>query len=395
VGAGILGSAVAHELARRNKTDWVVVDADLQGEFSSTERNAGGVRQLWHHPINIELSRRSIAFFESIAQEVGFHQKGYLWLYSKTTKAIGEQTWQTVQQHKLPYEKLSVQELRNLFPFINKTDDLEFAILGTKDGILNANAVKDYYRKTARSAGLQFLDRVWVKSLKEKGRTTELKVQRLNANTDIESLLTLKLPETEWGKSETWEADRVIVCGGAWAKLLLQPLAAEPEIQPIRRQIAFFKCDQLDMSPYGMVVDSSGVYFHAEGGNILSGYVLKNEVPGFNLKYDSNFFEDHIWPKLYERASVFESLKPVNGWAGLYSYTPDTSGILGRVPHTKNIFELHSLTGRGVMQSHGAAVAMADLIEHGDFRALDATCLSRDRFAQADKSKWLSEALHI
>jgi len=72
VGAGVIGSAVAYELSRRGVKGIHVFDADLQGGLSSTERNAGGVRHLWEQQVNVELSRQSIKFFESIAPEIGF-----------------------------------------------------------------------------------------------------------------------------------------------------------------------------------------------------------------------------------------------------------------------------------------------------------------------------------
>jgi sarcosine oxidase subunit beta len=83
----------------------------------------------------------------------------------------------------------------------------------------------------------------------------------------------------------------------------------------------------------------------------------------------------------------------VRGWAGLYDVTPDRSGIAGAVRGFSNLFEAHSFTGRGVMQSYGIASALAALIETGRFEGVDLAPLTRERFA--DPSRLVTEELHI
>jgi glycine/D-amino acid oxidase-like deaminating enzyme len=83
----------------------------------------------------------------------------------------------------------------------------------------------------------------------------------------------------------------------------------------------------------------------------------------------------------------------VRGWSGLYAVTPDRSGIAGAVEGFSNLFEAHSFTGRGVMQSYGVASAMADLIDTGRNDEECLAPLSRDRFT--DPNRWVVEDLHI
>ena len=143
-----------------------------------------------------------------------------------------------------------------------------------------------------------------------------------------------------------------------------------------------------------MIVDPSGLYLHPEGPHFLAGYSIPDEAPGFDFDYDGDaFFEREIWPRLAHRASSFERCGHVRGWSGLYAVTPDRSGIAGRVAGFSNLFEAHSFTGRGVMQSYAVAEGMASLIASGRFEGFDLGPLTRTRFE--DPARWLIEDLHI
>ena len=140
-----------------------------------------------------------------------------------------------------------------------------------------------------------------------------------------------------------------------------------------------------------MIVDTSGVYFHNEGTHILAGYSPPDTPPGHHFDYDGEpFFIDEIWPRMYARMSCCERMRHVSGWAGLYEVSPDRSAIIGRA--APRIFEAHSFSGRGVMQSYGAGQALAELIAHGEYGEFDAQALTRERF---ERNQLVCEELHI
>ena len=73
--------------------------------------------------------------------------------------------------------------------------------------------------------------------------------------------------------------------------------------------------------------------------------------------------------------------------------TPDRSGIAGPVAGFENLYEAHSFTGRGVMQSFGIATALAERMATGRSGEIDLASLGRDRFDRRDR--WVVEELHI
>src|SRR5712664_3301902 len=124
IGGGIIGSSVAMGLAERG-LKVAVVDIDLSGRLSSSEKNAGGVRATWWQPVNIALCRVSIGLYGTIRDEVGFRQKGYLWLYDAETwpKACDHIPLQRSLGHAI--EMLTPEQVHQRVPEIDKLDRSE------------------------------------------------------------------------------------------------------------------------------------------------------------------------------------------------------------------------------------------------------------------------------
>jgi glycine/D-amino acid oxidase-like deaminating enzyme len=123
IGGGVIGSSVAMGLAERGlKT--VVADIDLSGRLSSSEKNAGGVRATWWQPVNIRLCRASIGYYETISSQLGFRQKGYLWLYDAETwpKAYAHLDLQRSLGH--PIEVLTAARVNRRVPEIDRLDGI-------------------------------------------------------------------------------------------------------------------------------------------------------------------------------------------------------------------------------------------------------------------------------
>jgi glycine/D-amino acid oxidase-like deaminating enzyme len=183
------------------------------------------------------------------------------------------------------------------------------------------------------------------------------------------------------GEDVVLEGKRIVNAGGPWASRLAKLIGYETPVYALRRQVSIFDVRGFDMSEYGMMVDTSGVYFHPEATNILGGYADHEEKPGWNLSYDGeSFFQEKIWMPLFQRASVFEQLKHLTGWGGLYEVSPDQMGVLGAVEGFANVFENHGYSGRGAMQSYAAGRGLAELIHTGKFQTLDLSGMSGTRF---------------
>jgi glycine/D-amino acid oxidase-like deaminating enzyme len=395
VGAGIIGSSLAMALGERGLRS-VSLDIDLSGRLGSSERNAGGVRATWWQPVNIVLCRASIEYYEKIAADVGFLQKGYLWLYDAQTWPGALQHLELQRQLGHPIEELTPQQVSQRVPEIDRLDGIAGATFAPRDGLINPNLLKQHYRERSKERGASYIDRVFINAIEPQSDEVRLSCWQADENLPEEGLMRLmaqdaRAAEPETGRMFELRAGCAAICCGAWSPNLTRLVGVETPTEAVRRQICLVDSRVTDLSAYGMIVDTSGLYFHNEGPHILAGYSPPQEPAGYSFRYDGEeFFMTQIWPRLYARMSCFERLRHVTGWAGLYAVSPDRSAIVGRLG--PRLFEAHSFSGRGVMQSYGAGQALADLIVNGRYERLDASALSRGRF---DSGELISEELHI
>lgn len=416
-GGGIIGSAVAYCLAERGWRDVCVVDLDLAGIYASSELNAGGVRATWWQPVNIETCRQTLDFFRERREEFGFRERGYLWLYDDPEALRIAREKQALQNAQgLGVELLGPGEIAAHCPLLDShLDEIIGATFSPRDGLINPNAVRAYYRREAEALGVRFLNRHYVDGVvtaRVRGENGTRRVEAIDvievAGVDAadasgalrEILTSHRIDRARRLRETRIECEILINCLGAWSTVFSGKLGIRDVTEAVRRQICLVGFERaalpegFDFDALGMVVDASDLYFHPEGGHVLAGYSIPAEAPGFDFTYDgADFFESFIWPRLAHRASAFERCGHVRGWSGLYAVTPDCSGIAGPVPGIANLYEAHSFTGRGVMQSFGVARALAERIVDGASSSCDLAPLGRQRFAT--RESWLPESLHI
>ena len=418
VGGGIVGSALAWALASRGARDVAVVDLDLAGIYASSELNAGGARATWWQPVNIDSCSRTLDFFDEHADAFGFRRRGYLWLYDDVelhAQALEKRALQN--ERGLGVESLAPGDVAERFPLLDRAlDEIVGATFSPRDGLVNPNAVRSWFRAEAERSGVRFLNRHYAVgvetqrvagaggSLRRVSAAHVVEVERKGVLEDAdvlrEILVTHRVPAPLAKRETRIECDVIVNCLGAWSPVFSAKVGVGDVTEPVRRQICLVDVHASDLAPgvdlesLGMIVDASDLYFHPEGPHVLAGYSIPDEGAGFDFDYDGqDFFETHVWPRLAHRASSFERCAHVRGWAGLYAVTPDRSGIAGTVPGFANLFEAHSFTGRGVMQSYAVGLGMAERIDSGRYGEIDLAPLDRRRFP--DPARWVTEALHI
>ncbi len=415
-GGGIIGSAIACALVERGVSDVCVVDLDLAGLYASSELNAGGARATWWQEPNVASCRDTIAFFEANAAEVSLRQRGYLWLYDDVERfARARERSEFQKRLGVSVDLLDLPEISRRFPLLDRNlHEIVGATFSPRDGLVNPNAVRRLYRERATAGGARFLNRHYVEAVevgeREPGQRRIARVHVVEVEKGdpadesglVHRILTQhRVPPESSVDHPSLRPEIFVNALGAWSPLLSARLGVRDWAVPVRRQIAMVDVRARDLPPgvdlhdAGMIVDASGLYFHPEGTYTLAGFSNPDEPAGYDFRYDGDaYFEREVWPRLAHRASAFERCHHVRGWSGLYSVTPDCSGVLGRLPGFSNALEAHSFTGRGVMQSWAVGRGVAELVCDGAFRTLDLSALAGERFLRGPEAL-VKEDLHI
>jgi glycine/D-amino acid oxidase-like deaminating enzyme len=390
IGAGIAGSAVAMHLAEWGVGDVLVVDPDLAGVLSSSERNAGGVRATWWQPENVALCMRTIRHFAAERDRVGFRQEGYLWLHDEVTWPGAAAAAAMQNALGCDIELLAPGEIGRAAPWLEVTDEVLGATRSPQDGLVNPDMVRALYRERARASGARFADRIMVTGLGPCTRSTvpAVAATRLAGSGDHETALSGASPA---GEAITLRAPVVVNAAGAWAGRVASGLGYRSAAYPCPREISVF-ATPADLVGRGMLVDTTGCYVHHESGDlVLAGWSPADHTPRISFAHEGrSFFEREIWPRLARRIPAIEQAEYVRGWVGLYDLSPDRSAICGAVANRPGLYEIHSFSGRGVMQGYAMAELLAERIATG--RAPDLLdAFTGARFGGAE----MTEPLHI
>ncbi len=158
IGGGILGSSGAMALSKRfeqrgERARIAVIDVDLEGEHSSTLKNAGGVRATWRNRANIELSMYSIDFYETIRDEIQFRELGYFWMHDEESWREVKKNYPLYGEYGLLVELYSTGAVPRFLPFVDHLEGIAGLSISRKAGLIDHYSLREYYRREARKMG--------------------------------------------------------------------------------------------------------------------------------------------------------------------------------------------------------------------------------------------------
>ncbi len=346
IGGGIMGLALAWNLAQRGETDIVVLERGylLAG---ASGRNGGGVRMQWGTPTLIELARRSIDLMDRFARDLGinvwFRRGGYLFL-AKSDEVVAkiERSAKLHNKYGVPTQLLTADGARDIVPHLTMTG-VKAAAWNPLDAVIFPWPFLWGYAHAAQKLGVKVETFTKVIGFEQsEGR--------------------LKKVITDRGDIA---CETVVLAAGAWSPQVASLAGVTLPNEPHRHEICSTEPLKPFLGPLVSVLDS-GLYFsQSMRGEIVGGMGDPREPAGMNLGSTQRFLTRYS-QALTEQLPQLGRVKILRQWSGPYDVTPDNSPILGRTPGLPNLLQLSGFVGHGFMMAPAVAERMAAWMATGE-----------------------------
>lgn len=312
IGAGIMGTSAAWELAKRGARV-VVLERSVPGaEASSAAAGILGAQAEAHGAGPMaELclaSRARYAEFASALQketriDVGYRECGVLQVgrdAAAVSKLVAASAWQ--RKRGLSVEKLASKSLRALEPALSS--ELRGGVRFAADSRVEPRALLRALHIAALGRGVRFQSGAFVRRIAVEGE------RAVGAVLDDDSVL---------------RAEHVVVAAGSWTSLI-DGLGLPPgKVIPARGQIVEV---ELPTPPLGHVVFGPGAYLvPRDDGRVLIGSTL--EFVGYEREVTAGAVRD-LLSHAIALVPALEKAALRNTWSNFRPYTKDERPLLGR-----------------------------------------------------------------
>ncbi len=373
IGGAVMGSSIAYFLASNPDFNGkiLVIEKDPTYAQASTSLSAGGIRQQFSNTENIQLSQFGASFIKNINSHlqfdndivsVDFQENGYLFLATEKGLPVLQKNHETQLATGAKVQILDQAQLKAKFDWLN-VDDIAAGSFGYQDsGWFDPHCLTMAFKNKAKSLQVEYMNETVTKIARSGNEITHV----------------------EFSSGEAISGGIIINAAGAQASRIASMAGIEDlPVRSRKRFIFLFKClTQLPNCP--LVVDLSGAYFRPQGQNYICGKLFDNEndpdCEDFHMDY--SVFEEELWPIWAERVPAFDAIKRISSWAGHYAYNiKDQNAIIGNHPIVSNFILANGFSGHGLQQAPGVGRAVSELVTYGQYKTLDLSCFSFERFA--------------
>ena len=335
IGGGIIGCAIAYNLAKRDVKPLVIDKATRVG----TEASWAGAGILTSHASTNEpyptLCRASLALYPTLAEElraetqidIEFIRSGTLSVFFNQTEAAGLIGLADRRVKRgFSAEVLTAEEAWQLEPALAKS--IAGAVLFPEDAHVRNPRMVKALAKGAAKLGTRF----------------RLGNPVTNFVKEDEHIIGVSI------NGETLYADTFVIAAGCWAGSLMNQLGVPIQVEPVRGQIVLVETMP---PPFQHIIDGLGIYIvpRADGRILLGatveyvGYDKTATVDGAKQMIDAGVA---IAPQLANAAfaQTWAGLRPYAKNGPILGYLPGYDNVALATGHFKNGILLAPITGQ-------------------------------------------------
>jgi sarcosine oxidase subunit beta len=332
IGAGVMGLALAYNLALLGQRRVVVLDAHYLA-WGASGRNGGGVRQQWSTEMNIRLMQESVELCAGFARELGINvwmrRGGYLFLArTAASRARMERNVALQNECDVPTRLISPAEAQRLVPELD-VEGFQAACYNATDGIVFPWPFVWGYARAAAKRGVAI--------------HTGTPVEAIENDDAGFRVRTLK---------GTLRAARVVCAAGAWSPEVARLAGVALPDWPVRHEILSTEPLKPFLKPMVSVLET-GLYFSQSLRGEIVGGISMPEAPGpREIRMGSSLaFLQTMARAITQVMPVLSSVKVVRQWAGPYDMSPDGNPIVGEAPGARGFYVCCGFQGHGFMMA--------------------------------------------
>jgi glycine/D-amino acid oxidase-like deaminating enzyme len=365
VGAGLIGTSIAFQLARRGAGSVLLVE---RGTVCSGDSGLcfGMVRRHYSNEVTARLAIRGVEVIKRWAEEVGTGASGYVrtgYLLTATPDRLAalEENVARLRSYGLDTQLVTPTEIADIEPLLS-LDGVAGGAYEADGGFADAQKMTLSWFAAATGFGITpALGR----------RVTALCVERGR----------VRGVETDRGPVD---ADVVVDAAGGWGAQLAGSVGLELQVSLRRVQVAHVR------RPAG------GPHARVTFSDMASNLVLRPDRAGSALvvayqppellgmrdecRHDVDAtYEQTVRTALRERIPAYADAEWLDGFAGAYDFTPDWNPILGWAPGIAGLYLALGWSGHGFKLAPAVGEVVADEVLHVP-PAVDVSALAPDRF---------------
>lgn len=334
IGSGILGASTAYQLAKMG-AEVLIIDRKDKGQ--ATDAAAGIIcpwlsqrrNQAWY-----QLAKAGARFYPELVQELiregetetGYAQVGALSIHEDLDKI-------SKMEERAHTRKADAPEIGEITRLNEEETHEHFPLLG--EGYHSV-----YISGAARVDGRALRDAL-IRSAERNGAKL--------INGDAALLFQDNRVTGAAVGDERFEADEIIVCAGAWANQLFQPLGIHFQVRYQKAQIMHIEAsDQQNTGEWPVIMPPSDQYLLAfDHQKIVIGATHENEVNGYDTRITAGGMQEVLNKGLALAPGLADcTFQEVR--VGFRPFTPGFLPVIGAVPGWEGLITANGLGASGL-----------------------------------------------